>query len=72
MNQTTPAAPPIGVDEFAMAQALDVSVAWLRKDRRSARIVPFYKIGKHCRYNLERVREALAAVECGGNGKVRK
>jgi hypothetical protein len=58
---------PIGVDENAAALALNVSVSWLQKDRRGKRIVPFYKMGGHVRYNLERVRESLRAVECGGS-----
>jgi hypothetical protein len=60
------AAEPIAVDETACAAAIGMSVAWLRKDRRTARVVPFYRLGGSVRYNLIRVREALAAVEEGG------
>jgi hypothetical protein len=56
--------PPIAVDEHTVATALSVSVHWLRKDRVTDRIVPFFKIGRSVRYNLDRVRETL--VEQGG------
>ncbi len=61
-----PAVEPIAVDETACAAAIGMSVAWLRKDRRGARLVPFYRLGGSVRYNLARVREALGAVEEGG------
>lgn len=54
------------VDEFACAKALGLSVGTLRKDRQSDRRIPFFKIGTSVRYDLERVREALAAFEQGG------
>lgn len=63
------AAEPIAVDEHACAAAIGMSVAWLRKDRRTARLVPFYRLGGSVRYNLSRVREALAAVEEGGTAR---
>lgn len=61
--------PQIGVDENAAAAALGLSVSWLQKDRCGRRIIPFYKIGGNVRYNLDRVRIALKAVECGGAEK---
>jgi hypothetical protein len=65
--------PQICVDEYAAAKALGVSVGWLRKDRRTARIVPHFKMGTFVRYNLERVQESLAALERGGaDAKARK
>jgi hypothetical protein len=57
---------PIAISESEAAQALGVSVHFLRKDRQTKRLLPFYKLGGAVRYNLERVREALAAVEEGG------
>jgi len=57
---------PLAINEYALAKELSVSVAWLRKDRRIGRTIPFYRIGKCVRYNLDRVRESLAAVEEGG------
>jgi hypothetical protein len=57
---------PIAVDEHVAAKALGLSVFFLRKDRQTNRRIPFYKIGSACRYNLDRCREALAAMEQGG------
>jgi hypothetical protein len=57
---------PIAVDEHTAARALGLSVFFLRKDRRTVRRLPFYKIGACVRYDLGRCREALAALEEGG------
>lgn len=57
---------PIGVDEFVIAQKIDVSVSWLRKDRRTKRIVPFFRVGDLIRYNPETVAAALLARTEGG------
>lgn len=56
----------IGVGEHEVAAALGLSVHTLRKDRTAARRIPFYKIGGSVRYNLDRVRETLTALEVGG------
>lgn len=66
MPQLTPEAPRIAVDETALAAAIGMSVAFLRKDRRTKRLLPFYRIGDSIRYDLSRVRESLAALEEGG------
>lgn len=60
-NQT-----PLVVDEYVAAAALGLSVHTLRKDRQHDRRIPFVKIGGAIRYNLDRVRAALDAFECGG------
>jgi len=57
---------PLAVDEKAIAEAIGMSLPWVRKDRRTKRILPFYRIGKSIRYDLGRVREALALREEGG------
>lgn len=57
---------PLAVDEYAIAQAIGMSVPWLRKDRRTKRLVPFYRIGKSIRYDIGRVRAALITLEEGG------
>ena len=57
---------PVLVNEHACAEAIGMSVFFLRKDRRTKRCVPFVRLGTSVRYNLERVREALAAQEEGG------
>jgi hypothetical protein len=56
----------LGVDEHEAAAALGLSVHTLRKDRVNKRRIPFYKVGGRVLYNLDRMRAALAALECGG------
>jgi len=56
----------LGVDEYVVAEQLGLSIHTLRKDRRTHRRLPYFKIGSAVRYNLERVREALDALEVGG------
>lgn len=52
------------VDEFALAEALDISVSYLRKDRQTRRRIPFVKIGaKAVRYDLAKI---LAQIERNG------
>jgi hypothetical protein len=58
--------PPIAVDERACAAAFGLSVAWLRADRIGARRLPFLRLGRCVRYDLNRVRESLARFEEGG------
>ena len=60
---------PLVVDEHAAAAALDVSVSWLQKDRRMKKLIPFYRMGGLNKYNLERARAALAALEEGGSSQ---
>jgi hypothetical protein len=64
----TPVTDPftIAVDETQLAKAIGMSVHFLRKDRREKRQIPFYRVGGSIRYNLDRVRHALAACEEGG------
>jgi hypothetical protein len=62
----------LAVDEYACAEAMQLSVAFLRKDRISRRLIPFYRIGKSVRYNLDRVREALSQMEEGGPAAPRR
>ena len=57
---------PIAVDETEAAKAIGLSIHFLRRDRRTKRLIPFYRIGDRVLYNLDRVREALAACEEGG------
>ena len=54
------------VDERAVAAATGLSVSFLRKDRRTKRLVPFSRVGDRCLYFLPRVRDALLALEEGG------
>ena len=56
----------IGLTDLDIARELSLSVDWVRKDRRHARLLPFFKIGGSVRYNRQRVLEALARLEEGG------
>ena len=58
--------PQLAVDEHTVAQAIGMSVAWLRKDRRGKRLIPFYRVGGCVRYSLARVQESLWTLEEGG------
>ena len=66
-NRISPAVPTLAVDEKSLSEAIGMSLAWVRKDRRTNRILPFYRLGKSIRYDLNRVRAALAIREEGGN-----
>lgn len=66
----SPDAPPsvqkIAITEREMAAAIGMSVQFLREDRRTKRRIPFYRLGASIRYDVDRVREALALIEEGG------
>lgn len=75
MPTLAPASAPIdriGLTDIDIAHELSLSVDWVRKDRRHARLLPFFKIGGSVRYNRQRVLEALARLEEGGAGLKRK
>jgi tRNA G10 N-methylase Trm11 len=57
----------IVVDENTMAKQLNMSVHFLRKDRRGSRLVPYFRIGGSIRYSVARVQAALAELEEGGS-----
>lgn len=59
--------PKLALTEHEMADALGLSVHTLRKDRQRERRIPFFKLGSAVRYDVNRVREALAAFEEGGS-----
>lgn len=54
------------VKHYSVADELGISVHTLLKARVKACRPPFFKIGGAVRYNLDRVREALDALEEGG------
>ena len=60
------AVPKLVLNEHEMAAAIGLTVHFLRRDRCKKRLIPFYKIGGTIRYNVDRVREALADLEEGG------
>ena len=57
---------PIAVDEQQCADAIGLSVHFLRKDRRTKRLIPFYRVGNRILYSLERVQQSLNQLEEGG------
>ncbi len=62
----TPEIPRLAVDETEAAKSIGLSVHFLRKDRRTKKLIPFYRVGDRVLYSLDRVREALGALEEGG------
>jgi len=56
-------------DEAGIAEVLDISRSFVRKDRRGKRLIPFFRIGDLIRYDVERVLAALQAYEEGGPQK---
>ncbi len=48
-----------------------MSLAWLRKDRRTTRLIPFFRLGDRVLYNLDRVLETFFSLEEGGVPKAR-
>ena len=68
-GNTAPPAPigePFAVDDLKLAPMLGLSVAMLRKDRRTARTIPFFTIGRAVRYDVATVRQAMLARQMGG------
>jgi hypothetical protein len=52
------------LDEKQMAADLNVSVAFLQRDRVTGRYqIPFIKIGRMIRYSRQKVRQRLAELE---------
>ena len=56
----------LALTESELAADLALSLSWLRKDRQTKRLLPFFKIGGAVRYNRDRVLQALARMEEGG------
>ena len=57
-------ASPIG-DEKDAARALDVSVAYVRKDRITAQRIPFIRVGRRIKYDIPAVIEAARSGRLG-------
>ena len=66
MTQSATPAIPLALNEKDVAARLKVSLSWLQRDRRTKKVIPFYRIGGNIRYSPERVAEALAKLEEGG------
>jgi hypothetical protein len=54
------------VDDEELAGLIGVSIHFLRKDRRTARRIPFVRLGDRILYDVERVRRAMLELEEGG------
>lgn len=63
-DQATPN--PISIDEYEAARLTGLSVHTLRKDRVGKQRIPFYRIGRSVRYNVQRLQETLTSLEVGG------
>lgn len=71
-NEKPETAVRLTVDEFELAEALGVSVFFLRNDRRNKKTIPFYRLGSRVVYNLDRVLASLVATEEGGSPKLKR
>jgi hypothetical protein len=60
------------LDEHGASRALGVSVHFLRKDRRTKREVPFFRIGDRVLYSYERLQAMVRARVEGGVPRKRK
>jgi hypothetical protein len=60
------AARPHFVSEKVIAPLLSVSIQFLQKDRRTAKTIPFVKLGDRCLYEPEAVLAAVRARTVGG------
>ena len=54
------------VDDEELAGLIGVSIHFLRKDRRSARRIPFVRLGDRILYDVDRVKHAMLEFEEGG------
>jgi hypothetical protein len=54
------------VDDKTIADLLGMSLPWVRKDRRTKRLLPFFRLGGRVRYDVPTVRKALLARTEGG------
>ncbi len=54
------------VPDTVMAPMIGVSVAFLQKDRRGAKQVPFIRLGDRCLYDPDAVIKALEGYVVGG------
>lgn len=57
--QTSDNPQQLAVDDKAIAAALGMSLAWVRKDRMTNRTVPFFRLGTSIRYDPATVRKAM-------------
>lgn len=64
---SVPATPPARlVPDHVIAPMLGVSVAFLQRDRREARRIPFIRLGDRVLYDPDEVMTAVKAMTVGG------
>lgn len=63
---------PLFQTDAELAPLIGLSKDFLRKDRRTHRVIPFIRVKGRILYDLGRVREALLALEEGGQPKRRR
>lgn len=61
-----PQYPPHLVPDKVLAPVINLSVAFLEKDRVGPQRIPFIKIGDRCLYHIPTVLEALQQYQRGG------
>lgn len=54
------------VDDKTIAELIGMSLHWVRKDRLTKRLLPFFRLGGAVRYDVPTVRSALLARSEGG------
>jgi hypothetical protein len=54
------------VNDKTLAELIGMSLPWVRKDRRTKRLLPFFRLGGSIRYDVPTVRKALLARSEGG------
>lgn len=57
---------PLIVDDKTIAELIGMSLHWVRKDRITKRLLPFFRVGGSVRYDVPTVRKALLARSEGG------
>jgi hypothetical protein len=69
-NKTT--VQPVFKKDMAIAELFGVSCSFLRHDRRGKRLIPYMRLGGGIYYDPEQVRQAMLALQEGGQSKRRK
>jgi predicted DNA-binding transcriptional regulator AlpA len=54
------------LDDIEVAKLIKMSLPWVRKDRATKRILPFFRIGRSIRYDAATVLKAVQSRTEGG------
>lgn len=57
---------PVIADDKQIAEIIRMSLPWVRKDRSTKRILPFFRVGRAVRYDVPTVRKAFLSRMEGG------